>query len=157
VCPDNGFVIYKADFSDEEISKLTRIVLSEDYQRSRAENTSYYMVAHMRERLGADDAEIARLYLAASWEAELLKPQITARYRKLALEKLDAALSRNQQWGSVLLAAELERLLGRFDAVEARLVAVPSGALDGVQAKALEQIRKHAQSRNAEPQVFVGN
>ena len=84
----------------------------------------------------------------------MLNPQITARYRELALKKLDAALSRDQQWGSVLLAAELERLLGRFDAVEARLAAVPSGALDGVQAKALEQIRKHAQSRNVEPQVF---
>jgi hypothetical protein len=48
----------------------------------------------------------------------------------------------------VLVAAELERLLDRFEAAEARLTGVAAS-------RRLEQIRKHAQSRNSEPQVFA--
>jgi hypothetical protein len=71
-----------------------------------------------------------------------------SRYRALPLEKLEAALDRGLQGLPVLVAAELERLLGRFEAAEARLAGVAAS-------RRLEQIRKHAQSRNSEPQVFA--
>jgi hypothetical protein len=155
VCPDNGFVLYKADFSPEELSKLAPIVLSEGYQRERPENTTYFMVAYLHERMGADDAKIGLLYLQASWEAEFKGPPLVSRYRSLALDKLQLALRRDRRWETVLIAAELERLLGRFDAAVARLAAVPRGALDESQSMALEQILKHAQDRNAAPQPFA--
>ena len=153
VCPANGFVMYKTNFSGEELSKLTPMVLSDEFQLKRAENTSDFMVAYMRERMGADDEEVGLLYLQASWEAETERPLLVSRYRSLALEKLQLALGRDRRWRIVLLAAELERLLGQLDAVEARLAAVPRGALNEGQSMALEQIRKHAQDRNAEPQL----
>jgi hypothetical protein len=155
VCPENGFVMYKREFSDEELSKLASIVLSEGYQKARAENTSYFLVAYMHAQMGADDRVLASLYLEASWEAEPERPELVTRYRSLALEKLDVVLGRGQTWGDVLLAAELERLLNRFDAAGARLAAVPNGVLDEGQSKMLEQIRNHAQNRNSEPQPFV--
>ena len=155
VCPENGFVMYESKFSDDELGKLTPIVLSGEYQGLRAQNTSYFMVAYMQERIGVGDDEIAYRYLQASWEAEARGPQLTERYRRLALEKLEAALARGRKWELVLIAAELERLLGRFDAAEARLAGVPGGDLDAVQLKVLAQIRKHAQARNGEPQVFA--
>jgi hypothetical protein len=155
VCPDNGFVMYKMKFSDEEVRTLTPIVLSDEYQRLRAENARLFLVAYMHERMGADDEMLALLYLQASWEAEFERPQLVGRYRTLALEKLDRALGSDQTSDLVLLAAELERLLGRFDAAEARLSAVPVGSLDAAQSTRLEQIRKHVQRRNAEPQPFA--
>jgi hypothetical protein len=155
VCPEDGFVMYKSKFSDEELSKLAPIVLSAEYQRERAENTSYFMVAYMHERMGADDEKVGMLYLQASWEAETERPQLVSRYRSLALEKLQLVLGQNPRSDVVLVVAELERLLGRFDVVETRLAAVPSGTLNEGQSMVLEQIRKHAQSRNAEPQPFA--
>jgi hypothetical protein len=155
VCPDNGFVMYKADFSTEELNTLTPIVLSDEYRRERAGNVSYFMVAYMHERMGASDEEIAMLYLQASWEAEMRSPQLVGRYRSLSLERLERVLERDQRWEIALLAAELQRLLARFDAVEARLAAIPAGVLDEGRSKVFEQIRKHTQSRNSEPQRFV--
>jgi hypothetical protein len=155
VCPDNGFVMFKRHFSEAELGTLTPIVLSDEYQKLRTQNTAYFMLAYLQARTGADDEKLANLYLTASWEAESTRPEVVGRYRALALEKFQAVLGRDRIWAVVLLAGELERLLGRFDAAEARLAAVPAEALDANQSKWLEQIRKHVRSRNSEAQEFV--
>jgi hypothetical protein len=118
VCPDNGFVMYKEQFSEEEIARLAPIVLADEYQRGRHEHTDHYLAAYLRERMGADDFALAFLYLQSSWQAEEM-PELLSRYRSLALQKFDAYLARDNSrstawWNASVVAAELDRLSGQF-------------------------------------------
>ena len=70
VCPGNGFVMYKDAFSDNELSAIRAIVLSDEYRQLRIKNTDYFMVAYVKQRLGANHYELGNTYLRASWEAE---------------------------------------------------------------------------------------
>jgi hypothetical protein len=163
VCPDNGFVMYKKTFSDAELAKLKPVVLGEDYRRKREANTSYYMVAYLRERMGAQDYELAQLYLKASWQAEGRKElHLLEQYRSLALQRFDAFVNKStdrspQWWSAAVVAAELERLLGRFDNAEARLNKLPVAQLDAksVLPRVIEQIRSHAKNHDKAPARFV--
>jgi hypothetical protein len=173
VCPGNGFVMFKDKFTPEEIKAIEPIVLSDDYRRARKDNVDRYMVAFMRERLGGATAiELGRLYQMASWEAEgryasdakqkSEKPELVARYRALAIEKFDSFLKNDHSlsqdwWTTAIVTAELERMLGRFDAAEQRIAALPMDKLaaDSPMRKAIDQIRAHIAKRNAEPERFV--
>jgi hypothetical protein len=161
VCPDNGFVMYQEQFSDEEIARLTPIVLAIDYQRARQDHTDHYLAAYLRARMGAGNLELANLYLRASWQAEE-KPALLSHYRSLALEKFDAYLSHENKpgpewWLAAVVAAELDRLLGHFDAVAARLDKLPINELEAGSnlRRAIEQIRELAANRNDTPQSFT--
>jgi hypothetical protein len=167
VCPGNGFVVYKNDFSDEELATLRSMVLAEDYQRARKDHTDRYMVAFMRERMGANGHELGFLYLEASWEAESENSRLVNQYRSLSLEKFDAFLAEDnsrsdQWWAAAAAAAELERMLGNFDAVEKRLSALPVADLftgsvqnGSVLMSVISQIRFHAKNHNSAPEAFV--
>jgi hypothetical protein len=126
VCPGNGFVMYQDEFSESELRAIRAIVLTDDYQRLRNEHTNYYMVAYVKERLEGNDFDLGDMYLRASWEAEIEHPSLVQQYRALAIAKYDAFLMRDSThskdwWFATVVAAELDRLLGHFDAVEARL------------------------------------
>jgi hypothetical protein len=78
------------------------------------------------------------------------------------LQRLDAFLAQSgdhsaQWWSAAAVAAELERLLGRFEAVEARLAKlwVDAATASAGQRNAIEQIRRHAGNRNSDPQVLI--
>lgn len=160
VCPGNGFVMYQDTFPDNELNAIRAIVLSDEYRQLRTENTDYFMVAYVKQRLGANHYELGNTYLGASWEAEKLKPDLVNQYRRLALQEFDLSLhgkrSHTQDWWTAtVLAAELERLLGHFSAVELRISGLPLSepgagypALKGM----LDQIRAHALQRNYAPE-----
>jgi hypothetical protein len=167
VCPDNGFVVYKNEFSEAELAELKPIVSSDAYKQARQEHTDHYMAAFMLERLGSSDRhQIASLYLQASWEAEDRKPELVDRYRSLSLQSFDAFLtkpsSRNDQWWSaVIIGADLQRMLGDFDGAEKRLSELPfaellSGSIanGSIMLNVISQIRHHARNRNAAPERF---
>ena len=120
------------------------------------------MVAYLRERTGATDIELANLYLKASWEAEDLKRELVDQYRVLALTHFDRFLQGQTHgskgwWSIVLLAAELERLTGRFDAAQARLNALPLDELkpDAVEREVAAQIKAHVAARDSAPHEFA--
>lgn len=162
VCPGNGFVMYKSDFSNAEIDALRLIVSSTEFVRLRGENTDYYMAAYVAERVGSSDYELGNMYVKASWEAERDRSQLVDQYRSLALAKLDAFVKEetdrsNDWWVASVLAAEMDRLLGHFDAVEARFNTLPVAELlelfpETNLMEVLEQIRTHARNHNAEPE-----
>jgi hypothetical protein len=162
VCPENGFVMYQNEFLETELSAIKLIVLSDEYRRLRSENTDYYMAAYVKERLGATDYDVGNTYLKASWEAERDKPQSVALYRALAFQSFDALTKREpnhslEWWTASVLAAELDRLLGHFDAVETRFNALPLAELnvhfsDAGLMGALYQIRMHALRHNSQPE-----
>ena len=162
VCPGNGFVMYQDTFSDNELSTIRAIVLSDEYRQLRAENTDYFMVAYMKQRLGASHYELGNTYLRASWEAERVAPDLVDRYRKLALQEFDTSLHGKRSltedwWTATVLAAELERLLGHFNAVELRIGGLPLAELGarhpGLRG-VLDQVRMHALQRNSAPELM---
>lgn len=160
VCPGNGFVMYQDSFSDGELNTIKAIVLSDEYRHLRANNTDYFMVAYVKQRLGASPYELGSTYLRASWEAERVAPELVDRYRMLALQELDTSLHGKRShtedwWTAAVLAAELERLLGQFKAVELRVSGLPLAELGAAHPglrTVLDQVRMHALRRNSAPE-----
>jgi Uncharacterized protein conserved in bacteria (DUF2225) len=161
VCPENGFVIFKPTFSDDEIEKLKLIVLTDEYRSLRRENTDYFMAAYLMERMGETGRGLGLVYLQASWEAEEKQPEHTDRYRSIAVKIFDEYLSQEKSHSTerlqvLLITSDLERMLGRFDAAKARLDAVQDQVPPNSPYRALiEQIHSHAEMKNAEPKKFV--
>jgi hypothetical protein len=127
---------------------IRAIVLTDDYRRLRNQHTNYYMVAYVKERLEGDDYDLGNIYLRASWEAESEQLPLVHQYQALAIARYDAFLKRDPSrskdwWYASVVAAELDRLLGRFDAVEARLNGLPTGPDRGLM-QAISQIQSHA-------------
>src|SRR5262249_53754479 len=124
------------------------------------------MLAYLKGIANADDYDLGETYLKASWEAERKNQALIGQYRALALEKFDAFLKHDnshseQWWTATLLAAEIERMLGHFDAVETRLKDVPVdqapaslGEKGSALVTALDQVRLHARTHNAAPEMF---
>jgi hypothetical protein len=168
ICPDNGFVIYKSRFSEDEMEKIRPIVQSAEYQRLRRNHTSYFMMAYVKERMGASAYDLGDAYLGASWEAERDQPQRVEEYRKLALEKFSAYLVQQrgnpdvvkseEWWTAAAVSAELERLLGRFDEAALRVSEMPLDGLSEIMGekadtviRVVDQIRLRAIAHDAQP------
>ena len=163
VCPGNGFVVYRSDFSDSELHQLRLIVQNDEYRRLRNQNTDYFMVAYVKERMGANAYELGSTYLRASWEAERDAPNLVRRYRELALEHFNGftagkRIRTEEWWTASVLAAELDRLLGNFGAVELRLTTLPLAELTAAYPElkdVVDQIRMHALRHNSQEQMHL--
>lgn len=162
VCPGNGFVVYKETFSDDELNAIRAIVASDEYRQLRSDNTDYFMVAYVKEQLGANQYDLGHTYLRASWEAERDMPDLADPYRRLARQAFDnfRRAERNhteEWWTAAVLATEIDRLLARFEAVEFGISIMPLAELGArhPELKAvLDQIRMHANRRNSAPEQF---
>jgi hypothetical protein len=159
VCPGNGFVMYQNDFTEGELRAIKAIVLTDEYRQLRSAHMDYYMVAYVKERMGANDYDLGNLYLRASWEAEGEKAQLAHQYQAFAIEKYDAFLKHEpsgsqEWWAASVLAAELYRLVGHFDVVETRLKSLPP-APNATLVQVIDQIRSHARNHNAIQEEFL--
>lgn len=127
-CPNDGYVWHRDDLSESEMDRVRDWVRSDAYQQLRSESP-YFRLARIYERVGRDSWQIAHAFLNASWEVEA-NPD---RYRKYLgeshshlvrhLEQAGAQLftsARNERVARQILAGELERQLGMFDAARAR-------------------------------------
>jgi hypothetical protein len=160
VCPGNGFVIFRSDFSDDELTTIRHVVLSDEYRKLRRVNTDYFMVAYVKQALGVSHYDLALTYLSASWEAERETRVLVRPYRTLARQEFDefvrTELSRTEEWWIAnVVASELDRLLANFDAVEVRITALPTDELGSkfpALQTLLDQIRVHARAGNSDPQ-----
>lgn len=134
VCPDHRFAVYKTAFSPEEIGRLRPWVESDEFRALAAEESPYFRIARTQEQLGEPHAAILHSYLAASWQVES-DPDRYRRYVALTLAEVEAhqrefeavatsqarALSPDE---ASLLAAELNRRLGRFAEARRQLTAI---------------------------------
>ena len=161
VCPSNGFPLYKKKFSPGEIARLKTIVLSPAFKQARARNSDYFMVAFVKERLGEAGFSIAYTYLKASWETEGRKQDLHRRYLALTISKLDgfaktARPGGKRWWTAQLLAGNLERRLGRFEAAKKRLARLPMSALPPGSAyrRVANQVRSAIAARDSAPRKF---
>ncbi len=127
VCPGNRFVVYRTDFAEAEIAALKAYVATAEYKAQRTAHTDYYIWAKLEERFEKPAPwKLAQIYLRAAWQAENGDVARHQSYLALARDKFDAALPSLEHgtanWLTAkLLAAELDRQLGRFAEAEARL------------------------------------
>jgi hypothetical protein len=159
-CP-NGFVVWKDKFTPEEIAKLTPVVASEEFQRMRKEHVTAYLVVHLQRALGAGDANVAWLLLKAAWEAEEVKEDLRQRYLAEAQPAMSAnaksRMSHDEEWWSAsIVTAEIARQRGRFPEALALLATLPLSELkaDDIKRAVIDQIKAHANQRNARPADF---
>lgn len=126
VCPLDGFVLYQKSFSDEELADFRAYVASAEYVAwVKKGETSHYLLARLLEHRGAPQKGVAWAFLQATWQVE----KDAGRYAAYANEaltryaKLAASLPEtDEQWSTAgLVAAELERRLGRFEDAQQRL------------------------------------
>ena len=115
-CP-NGFVDYKDSYSEEELIKLTELVNSKAYQRSRSGNNEYYLLAKILEHMGSGKLTTAWHYLNASWMAENNHNRSQyVRYLNLSIKDMIEAKSEIEiGFTPRFLIAELNRLKGDFE------------------------------------------
>jgi uncharacterized protein (DUF2225 family) len=123
-CPKCGFIVYKQEWEEGEQLKVKQFVDSQEYKQLLADNSTYFILAKIYENVGMDTLEIAHTYLKASWQVEhdMVK---CAKYLEESLKKFEAFLAankgKNNEWiKSELVAGEIERRLGKFDAAANR-------------------------------------
>jgi len=125
-CPANGFVVYKEQFSDDELRRLKPYVESKDYQILQEKQTNYYLAANLQSYLKeTSKQQIARTLLQATWEVESREQYL--RYANEALLAFKQALnedySKKNEWlTDQLIAGELERRLGQFAEAKKRFL-----------------------------------
>lgn len=132
VCRDSGFVIYRDDFNDAEISASRRLVQSPEYLALRGSETDYFVAAYQAGKLDEDAWEIAILTLQATWEVQE-NPKKYKHYAALALTRLEEAGKNfahagetGEQWWTVkLLVVNFHRRLGELDEAARLLAELP--------------------------------
>jgi hypothetical protein len=136
MCPSNGFVLYKTNFSEAEIKRARTVVTELAFKKARPENTVAGMAAYLATELGDAPLTVSWLYLVASWEAEdKVNPaskdhptpligmdwiRLVRNYRLKAIEYLQRGLpsladGAQENARYLLLIAELSRLVGDFN------------------------------------------
>lgn len=126
-CPGNGYVLFTEHLTDEQRVRLEAIIASADYRRLAASETNYALAAYLMTQLAYPSQKVAYVLVQAAWEAA--DEAQARRYMQEALAHYVDALSspydRADAWiGDQLLAGELERRLGRFDAARSRFEAL---------------------------------
>jgi hypothetical protein len=157
VCPGNRFVVWKRDFTPAEVQKYRELVASPRWLAIRDTETDYYRIARLREWHGDDAVDVAFTLLYATWEVDDT-PDRYARYATEALAAIDAAHAAlppdDPRAGTLgLLAVELARRLGHFDAAGGRLktIEAASGDLDPALRSVIDQQRTLIAARDAAP------
>lgn len=65
-CPTNKFVMFKNDFTEEELKKYEKIINSKEYREIPGNSNKYYYLARFYELLGGiSDKEIGKTYFTS--------------------------------------------------------------------------------------------
>lgn len=121
VCPSNGFVLAKKDYSKEELEKLKKVIESKAYKDIYAQkHATYFLYAKIKELNGEKFDDYWWLYLNATWEADNCKNK--DRYKEYALETIAAGTKRLAElkdseelyWVLKTVTADMYRRIGDF-------------------------------------------
>jgi len=123
VCPSNGFVVAKKDYSKEELEKLKQVIESKTYKDLYAQkHATFYLYAKLKELSQEKSDDYWWLYLNATWEADHCKNKV--RYKEYALETIASGKKRlaelndsdEEFWVLKTVTADLYRRTGDFKA-----------------------------------------
>jgi hypothetical protein len=154
-CPDNGFIIYKQNFSKAELETLRPYVQSDGYRALLDSHTNYYVASRLQIEARESSARIATTLLRATWEARGQEQYLA--YATEALRWYEQVLKERSPEDkefvtATLVAGELERRLGLFEQAKKRFLGIPDrkalrSPLDKIVDLQLELIEQ----RNAHP------
>ncbi len=69
-CPDNGLLLFKEDFSEEELALLAAAIATDEFQAMRKQETQHYRVWWLKKQINLDPVSQADSLLVASWETD---------------------------------------------------------------------------------------
>ncbi len=130
-CPSNHFVIFKSEFSDDELAKFASVIKSKAFQAIPKEASTYYYLANMLEMAGYPSSEVAYRYLQSSWELEGSNPtlrqqalQKSLTHYEISLKELSSATDDEEERlaSAIVLVGELNRLLGHSDVAKQHFI-----------------------------------
>ena len=167
VCPKDHFVMYQDTFTPNELATLRPLIESAAYQALAKDHSEYFLLGTIFEHHKRPPFVVALAFVRASWQVD----RDPVRYAEYATEALrhyergfaspeppsadDSAEERaDQRINAELLAGELERRLGRFDAARARfsrLQGSPQLKLDILRSIVAQQLALIA-AKDATPQ-----
>lgn len=123
-CPGNGFLIFKEDWTTEELTTLTSAIEMPEFDRIRLEETQYYRLWWLSEKIGVSARLLAEHLMVASWETDHESAR-KARYQQAfadAVAQLDPADDPESWFWLNLRAANARRELGQFEAATSLFV-----------------------------------
>lgn len=89
VCPDNGFLVYKENFSESELIQLRKYIFSQEYQSMwKNKSPAFYRLAKIHEYMGAPIIDHYYHYVIATWKFD--HPPFGKKYSFYALEAIEA-------------------------------------------------------------------
>lgn len=120
VCPSNGFVDYKEEYSNSELATLGATIETPEYKALLGHHTSWHLFAELMERsnfASNEDTELWWIRSRAVAESEACDTGQFEDYAKLALAQIDLELGTTPRddtayWPMQLMAANYERRLG---------------------------------------------
>lgn len=69
-CPDNGFLLFDDQFSDDELAVLAEAIASAEFQRMRISETPHYRAGWLKRKAGRDAVSQISSLLQATWETD---------------------------------------------------------------------------------------
>lgn len=122
-CPRCGLVLHRKPFTANELARLRPFIYSAEYRELPA-RSDYYLLALVRERLGAGDLELAQIFLRAASHTRLHSAEWTDSMDE-SLRRFDRYLrtaaprDSTGTWATAaLLRGEILRQLARFAEAE---------------------------------------
>ncbi|PID66347.1 MAG: hypothetical protein CR975_03290 [Gammaproteobacteria bacterium] len=116
-CPTNKFVMFKEDFTAEELATFKQIIESDAYKAIPENSSEYYYLAKLYEGSKASHEKIAWAYLKASWEMggkDVLQNALNHFEKSLLAIKASDKNAKDKTITHNMLIGELNRLLGNF-------------------------------------------
>lgn len=126
VCPKDQAVVFDEDLTGAPLAKQKALVATAAYKAAAKDEPSYALLARTLEALGHAPAEVGFAWLRASWQVEGDAAKVT-RFLTAALsgyEKGMVGKAGVEAFQMGLIAGELERRLGRFEAAGKRFAAL---------------------------------
>lgn len=120
-CPDNGFLIFKKEWTDDELAALEEAIKTEEFQRIRKEETTYYRLWWLQKQINGDAVTLASNLMVAGWETDFNLPR-KQRYQQAFVDAVSATakVDNAEDWFWLnLRAANAQRELGQFDKSQA--------------------------------------
>jgi len=139
VCPTDHFVMFQESFTPAELTTLRALISSPEYQSLAKDHSEYFLLGRIFEHIGKPQFVIALAYVKASWQVDS-DPVRYAEYAGAALRHYEAGLAKPEtadakaseaerqslRLNAELIAGELERRLGKFDAARTRFTRIES-------------------------------
>lgn len=69
-CPENGFIMFKEEWTEQELSILKDAISTAEFENMRQSETSYYRLWWLRSKIAKDPIALADALLNASWESD---------------------------------------------------------------------------------------